>query len=273
MEMTGSTVLRNAWQGRWALVTGASAGIGEALAVELAAAGVNLVVTARRRERLEALALRLKAEHGIETRVLVADLEQAGAPQSIFDATEGQGTAIDVLVNNAGFGSYGEFYQCEANRQAAMVDVNCRAVVHLTRLFLPRMNQRKRGDVMIVASTASYQPVPYLATYAATKAFDRFLAEALAEEEKPYGVRVSALCPGPTESEFLDVAGAPKRGGRHYQPAAEVARRGLEGLVEGKSWVIPYTGGRLQTFAQRLAPRRFVTAMAGKMFRPEELKG
>jgi hypothetical protein len=271
--MTGSTLLRKAWQGRWALVTGASAGIGEALAVELAAAGVHLVLTARRRERLEALASRLKTEYKVETRVLVADLEQASAPQGLFEATEGQGTEIDVLINNAGFGLYGEFHKSDLDRLLAMVEVNCLVVVHLTRLFLPKMNLRRRGDVMIVASTAAYQPVPYISTYAATKAFDRFLAEALAEEEKPYGVRVSALCPGPTESEFSEVAGGQKPAGRHYQSAAEVARRGLEGLAQGKAWVIPYAGGRMQTFAQRLAPRRFVTAMAGKMFRPQELKG
>jgi uncharacterized protein len=268
----GSAILRKAWQGRWALVTGASAGIGEALAVELAAAGVHLVLTARRKDRLEALQSRLTAEFGVEVRVVVADLEHPDAPQQIFDATEGQGLQIDVLVNNAGFGAYGEFQKGDLGRLVAMVQVNCTAVVHLTRLFLPKMNQRRRGDVMIVASTASFQPVGYIATYAATKAFDRLLAEALAEEERPYGVRVSALCPGPTESEFFEVAGEREQKGPKRQAASEVARRGLEGLVQGKPWVIPYFGGRAQTFLQRLAPRRFVNAAAAKMFRPEESK-
>jgi short-subunit dehydrogenase len=153
-----------------------------------------------------------------------------------------------------------------------MVQVNCAAVVHLTRLFLPSMVERRRGAVLIVASTAAYQPVAYMATYAASKAFDRMLAEALAEEVKRYGVRVSALCPGPTESEFLEVAGGRTNDSRKMQSAAEVARLGLEGLVQGKHWVIPYLAGRVQVFAQRFVPRRMVSGAAERMFRPAKLK-
>ena len=125
----GSAILRKAWQGKWALITGASAGIGEAFAVELAAAGVNLVLTARRKDRLEAITARLAAEYKIQTRVIVADLEQPDAPEKIFAETEAAGLIIDVLVNNAGFGYYGEFGKGEPTRQAAMVQVNCSAVV------------------------------------------------------------------------------------------------------------------------------------------------
>jgi len=264
-----SAILRKAWQGKWALVTGASAGIGEALAVELAAAGANLVLTARRKDRLEALAARLGQDYGVQTKTLVADLEDPQAPETIFAATEGSGLAIDILVNNAGFGYYGEFAKGEPARQAAMVQVNCAAVVHLTNLFVPRMVARKRGYVLIVASTAAYQPVPYLATYAATKVFDRYLAEALAEEVKRHGLRVSALCPGPTESEFGQVAGAPTDQMRGVQKADIVARRGLEGLVHGKSWVIPYLVGQVGVFAQRFLPRRFVVRAVEKGFRPK----
>jgi uncharacterized protein len=267
-----STILRKAWQGKWALVTGASAGIGEAIAVELAEAGVHLVLTARRRDRLDALAERLRSQYLIQTKVIVADLVQAEAPQQIFDATEGAGLKVDVLVNNAGFGEYGEFLKSKLEMQLNMVQVNCTAVVHLTRLFLPRMVERRQGAVMIVASTAAYQPVAYMATYAATKAFDRLLAEALAEEVKRYGVRVSALCPGPTESEFQEVAGARMGETRKFQSAAQVSRLGLEGLVQGKHWVIPYLGGRVQVFAQRFVPRRMVSGAAERMFRPAELK-
>jgi len=265
----GSEVLRKAWQGKWALVTGASAGIGEAFAVELAAAGVNLVLTARRQNRLEALAARLAAEHKIEVKIIVADLEQPDAPENIFAATEGAGLRIDVLVNNAGFGYYGEFGEGDPARQAAMVQVNCTAVVVLTNLFLPRMMDRKQGDILLVASTASYQPVAYLATYAATKVFDRFLAEAIAEEVRKYGIRVSALCPGPTQSEFGEVAGVSLNQMRGFQTADIVARRGLEGLVRGKHWVIPYAVGQLGVFAQRFLPRRLVTAGVEKAFRPK----
>ncbi len=265
----GSALLRKQWQGKWALVTGASAGIGEALAAELAAAGVNLVLTARRQDRLEAIAARFKAEFGIQVRIIVADLEQPDAPEKIFAETQANGFAIDVLVNNAGFGYYGEFAQGGAPRQAAMVQVNCTAVVALTNLFLPAMIARKQGGILIVASTAAYQPVAYMATYAATKVFDRFLAEALAEEVKRHGVRVSALCPGPTESEFGQVAGYSSSQFRGSQKADIVARRGLEGLVRGKHWVIPYLAGRGVVFAQRFVPRRLVTWSAEKAFRPK----
>ena len=272
--MPGSTILRKAFEGRWALVTGASAGIGEALAIELAAAGANLILTARRADRLETLARRLGSEHRIQTQVIPADLADPGAPQRLFDATEGGGTAVDVLINNAGFGYYGEFVNGDPEWQRTMVDVNCTRVVDLTRLFLPRMIGRRRGDIMIVASTAAYQPVAYMATYAATKAFDRMLAEALAEETARFGIRVSALCPGPTESEFGKVAGAPAAAdrGRGFQKADEVARRGLEGLVGGKHWVLPSFVNAASVFMQRFVPRRTVTGAAEKMFRPESVK-
>jgi uncharacterized protein len=267
-----SASLRKAWQGKWAVVTGASAGIGEALAVELAEAGVHLVLTARRRDRLDALAERLRSKHSIQTKVIVADLTLPEAPQQIFDATEGAGLKVDVLVNNAGFGEYGEFLRSRMEMQLDMVQVNCTAVVHLSRLFLPAMVERRQGAVLIVASTAAYQPVAYMATYAASKAFDRMLAEALAEEMKRYGVRVSALCPGPTESEFQQVAGSRADESRKPQSAAEVARLGLEGLAQGKHWVIPYLAGRVQIFAQRFVPRRMVSSAAERMFRPAVLK-
>src|SRR5277367_2078127 len=142
-EAMASAILRKAWQGKWAVVTGASAGIGEAIAVELAEAGVNLVLTARRRERLDQLAERLRTGNGIQAQVIVADLTLPQAPQQIYDATEGAGLQVDVLVNNAGFGEYGEFLRSNLDAQVNMVQVNCVAVVHLTRLFLPRMVERR----------------------------------------------------------------------------------------------------------------------------------
>jgi short-subunit dehydrogenase len=267
-----SATLRKAWQGKWAVVTGASAGIGEAIAVELAEAGVNLVLTARRRERLDLLAERLRSKHSIQTQVIVADLTLPQSPQQIFDATEGAGLQVDVLINNAGFGEYGEFLRSRMEMQLDMVQVNCTAVVHLTRLFLPAMAARRQGAVMIVASTASYQPVPYLATYGATKAFDRMLAEALAEEMKRHGVRVSALCPGPTESEFTQVSGVRLGDRRKPQSAMPVARLGLEALAQGKHSIIPYLRGRVQVFAQRFMPRTVVTSAVERMLRPSTLK-
>jgi short-subunit dehydrogenase len=204
--------------------------------------------------------------------VIPDDLADAGAPQRLYDATEGKGIAVDVLINNAGFGYYGEFLNGDVAFQRTMVDVNCAAVVDLTHRFLPRMIERKRGDIMIVASTAAYQPVAYMATYAATKVFDRYFAEALAGETRRHGIRVSALCPGPTESEFGQVAGVRATDFRGAQSAQEVARLGLEGMAKGEQWVIPYTAGRIMVFAQRFFPRKMVTGAAERMFRPESVK-
>jgi short-subunit dehydrogenase len=259
------------WSGQWALVTGASAGIGKALAEELARGGTNLVLTARRLERLEELAQKLAADCKIQTKVFAADLTHTDAPEKIFQFTKEHGIAVELLINNAGFGAYGEFHTIEARRLGDMVQVNCGAVVQLTRLFLPEMVARRHGDVLIVASTASFQSVPYISTYAATKAFDLLFAEGLAEEMKPYGVRVCALCPGSTESEFAEVAGqtriAATRANR--ETAEKVARNGLRALASGRSYVISGLGNYLGVLGQRLVSRRMVARVAARMFRPQ----
>jgi uncharacterized protein len=258
------------WRGKWALITGASAGIGWALAEQLAAGGANLVLTARRRERLEALAEKLSKKHGVRIEVFPADLTLPVAAEQIFAFTEKQRIAVDLLVNNAGFGTYGLFHTSDHTRQVEMVQVNVAAVVTLTHLYLPGMIERRRGDILIVASTAAFQGVPYLTTYAATKAFDLLFAEALAEEVCRYGIRVCALCPGSTATEFQQVAGEPDRQVRHAETAGKVAHVGLEALARGKSYVISGVANYLRTHAQRLVPRQFVTRMAAKILRPPD---
>jgi short-subunit dehydrogenase len=255
------------WSGKWALVTGASAGIGKALAEELARGGTNLVLTARRKERLQSLAQQLQSKYKIETAIFAADLAQTSAPEAVFQFTRARSLEIDLLVNNAGFGQYGEFHTVETQRLLEMVQVNCSAVLHLTRLYLPVMVAKRRGDVLIVASTASFQAVPYISTYAATKVFDLYLAEGLAEEMKPYGIRVCALCPGTTASEFHKAAGHPEHSKGPQQSAQTVARNGLKALATGKSYVISGLGNYLGAHAQRLVPRRLVTSIAAKLFK------
>jgi short-subunit dehydrogenase len=257
------------WRGKWALITGASAGIGVALANELAAGGTHLVLTARRQERLDELARTLEAEHKIKTAVFAADLTEASAPEKIHDFTRAQKIDIQLLINNAGFGAYGELHTVEPQRLRDMVQVNCSAVVYLTRLFLPGMVERRSGDILILASTASFQAVPYISTYAATKAFDLLFAEGLAEEMKPYGIRVCALCPGSTESEFHMVAGQEKFM-RKAETAEKVARTGLTALAAGKSSVISGLGNYVGAWGERLVPRRMVTRIAGNIFRPRK---
>src|SRR6059058_2788217 len=255
------------WRGKWALITGASAGIGVALAEELASGGTNLVLTARRKDRLAELARRLTATHKINSELFPADLADSNAPEMIFSFAREKGLEINLLINNACFGQYGEFPSIEKQRLLDMVQVNCAAVVHLTRLYLPEMVARRRGDVLILASTASFQAVPYISTYAATKAFDLLFAEGLAEEMKSFGIRVCALCPGSTELEFHVVSGQEKFK-RRAEAAEKVAHQGLKALAAGKSYVIPGLGNYLGAHGERLVPRRFVTRMAGKMFKP-----
>src|SRR6202162_3428439 len=260
------------WGGKWALITGASAGIGVALAKELAAGGANLVLTARRQERLEELGKDLATKHKIKTSIFAADLADPSAPEKIYAFTRAQGIPVELLVNNAGFGAYGELPSVEVSRLLDMVQVNCAAVVHLTRLYLPEMLVRRSGDILILASTAAFQAVPYISTYAATKAFDLLFAEGLAEEMKPYGIRVCALCPGSTDSEFHEVAGQADVAAsmRSQETAEKVARTGLRALAAGKSYVISGMGNYLGAHSQRLAPRRMVSRIIAGMFRPKK---
>lgn len=259
---------RNKFRGRWAVVTGASAGIGVALARELAAHGANLILTARRKDRLDAFAAEL-AGRGVEVRTVVADLNDPGAPGQIYGATEGAGLPIDILINNAGLGLFGAFHTNPMDQELGQIRVNCEAMVGITRLFVPRMVERGRGWVLITASTASFQPVPYLSTYAATKAFDRFFALGLAQEVSRYGVKVTALCPGPTESEFFGIARADKVfRNRGVQSAEEVARLGIAALARGQRTVVPNFSGLFTSFLVRFLPVRLVTHFVAKVARP-----
>jgi uncharacterized protein len=256
------------WRGKWALVTGASAGIGWQLATQLAAGGANLVLTARREERLAQLAAEITARHPVQVETFPADLSRPRTPDEIFHFTQQKGLFIEVLINNAGFGAYGAFHKVPRQRLLDMVQVNVAAVVHLTHLFLPAMAERRSGYVMIVSSVAAFQPVPYISTYAATKAFDLLFAEAVAEEVRRDGVRVCALCPGPTSTEFQDVAHQPERTLRVQESAEKVARVGLEALAAGHPQVISGFKNWIMVEAQRLAPRRLVARAAADLFEP-----
>ena len=253
---------------KWALVTGASAGIGAALARELASHGARIILTARRRDRLEALAAELK-EKGTDVRILTADLNDPAAPQQIYDATEGVGLAVDILINNAGLGQFGVFAESPVEQELSQVRVNCESMVRLTRLFVPRMLERRRGWIMILASTASFQPVPYLSTYAATKVFDRFFALGLAAEVARFGIKVTALCPGPTESEFFQVARSENFMPGGKQTAEAVARIGVEAMARGRRTIVPYFGGKVTAFLVRFFPVSLITRFIEKAARPK----
>ena len=255
------------FNGRWALVTGASAGIGAALTRELASHGAKLILTARRRDRLETLAAELAAK-GTEVRIVVADLNDPAAPQQIYDATEGAGLPVDILINNAGLGQFGAFWTSPVEQELSQVRVNCEAVVRLSRLFVPRMVERRKGWVLVLASTASFQPIPYLTTNAATKVFDRFFALGLAAEVARFGIKVTALCPGPTESEFFEIARASVFK-RRVQPTADVARQAIAALARGQRTIIPNVSGRLTAFLVRFLPVGMITHLIEKVARGE----
>jgi hypothetical protein len=255
------------FNGKWALVTGASSGIGAAMARELAGRGAKLILSARRIDRLEALAAEFAAK-GVEVRIVAADLNDPFAPQQIYDATEGAGLAVDILINNAGLGQFGAFHMSPIDQELSQVRVNCDAVVRLSRLFVPCMVERRRGWVLVVASTASFQPIPYLSTYAASKVFDRFFALGLAAEVARFGIKVTALCPGATESEFFDIARASVFK-RSLQPTADVARMAIDALARGRRTIIPNFGGRLSAFLVRFLPVGLITHLIEKVARSE----
>jgi short-subunit dehydrogenase len=257
------------WRGKWALVTGASAGIGLEFARQLAAGGAHLVLTARRQDRLEKIAQELASKHGIRAETVAADLGITDEAGHIFGFTSAKKIEVELLVNNAGFGVYGEFSKADLGHQLEMVQVNCSAMVHLTHMYLPSMIARRHGDILIVASIAGFQAVPFFSIYAATKGFDLLFAEGLAEEVRPYGVRVCALCPGSTDSEFHAVAGTPRRSFKSRETAEKVARVGLQAIEKGKSYVISGAKNYLLTHGERLSPRSLVTKIAAKMYRPE----
>ncbi len=252
---------------RRALVTGASSGIGEVFARRLAAESYDLVLVARRADRLRALADELSGRHATTVETLVADLEtEAGCASVERVLAEG---AVDLLVNNAGFGTYGEFVRLPLDRELAEVKLNVVAVVRLTHAALGPMVGRGRGAVINVASTAAFQPIPYNATYAATKAFVLSFSEAVHEEVKGAGVTVCAVCPGPVRTEFveqagIDVAGVPDLA---WVDAGEVVSLAIEAARAGRPVEVPGTLNKLTAAASRLAPRSVVRRIAGSIFK------
>ena len=256
------------WKGQTALVTGASYGIGTAFANKLAADGAHLILTARSRERLESLARELRSKHGINVTLIEADLAQPDAPQFIFDEVQRQGLRVDLLINNAGFGAAGDFAKLPLTRQLEMIQVNVTALVALAHLFVQPMLQRRAGGIINVSSTAAFQGVPYFAVYSATKSFILNFSEALWGECRHQGVRVSALCPGATESNFQVVAGTANRKLRgNVQTAEEVVDAALDALAQGRSHVVTGWNNKLMVQLERLASRKTMVSAAEGLFK------
>lgn len=249
-----------------ALITGASVGIGYELAKVFARRGHDVVLVARNREQLEKVAAECRTL-GAESRVIAKDLSVPGAAEENFDELSRAGVQVDVLVNNAGFGTHGPFAGIDTDADLGLLQVNIVALTHLTKLFLRPMVARGGGKILNVASVAAFQPGPFMATYYASKAYVLSFSEALAAEVARHGITVTALCPGPVKTEFQSRAGieATRLSRGHMLDAATVAEAGFRGLMRGRRVVIPSTPDKLIVLGSRLGPRRLSTWIAGKL--------
>ncbi|MGA2441134.1 MAG: SDR family oxidoreductase [Tepidisphaeraceae bacterium] len=247
--------------GKTALVTGASVGIGRDLAELFAHDGHQLVLTARSEPQLQELAAKLRGQYRVNVEVIVQDLSVADAPQRVFDCL--QSKPIDYLVNNAGFGKLGPFAESDLSTQLGMLQVNVVALTHLTRLFLPGMLKRGSGRIMNVASVAAFLPGPRMAVYHASKAYVLSFSEALASELSGSGVTVTAMCPGPTKTEFQVRAGAADTAlfRMGAMSSAKAARIGYGAMMRGKRSVVTGFSNKLSAFGTRLVPRRTTAAI------------
>lgn len=257
-----------------ALITGASSGIGEEFAQQLAAKQTNLILVARSQDKLEELASKLQHQYSINAEVIVQDLTIPAAGKTVFDLVQQKGLTVDLLINNAGFGDYGEFSDRDLTRQLSMIQLNITVLTELTGLFLPAMKQRGQGGIMNISSIAGFQPLPYMSVYAATKAFVLSLSEALWAENKDTGVRILAVCPGPTESDFFKVADFPDSLAESQSktmsmtPAKDVVTEALKALYKGQSSIV--TGGfanQLIVNIPRFVPRDFLVSAVEKQFK------
>ena len=250
-----------------ALITGASSGIGLELARKFAAEHYDLVLVARNRARLMEIGAELQKQFGVNVRIAPKDLSHSKAPQELFDELTEAGVKVDTLVNNAGFGGYGEFATSNMQHELEMLQVNIVSLTQLTKLFLPQIISTK-GAVMNVASTAAFQPGPLMAVYYASKAYVLSFTEAIAEELASRGVKVSALCPGPVPSGFQDRAnlhGSPMLKSPAVLSAAEVAAIGYDGLQKGERVVIAGKLNKIGVQMLRLSPRDMVTRLVRKI--------
>jgi len=243
-----------------ALITGASAGLGVEFARQLSKRGHRLVLVARRKDRLEALAKELG-----NARAVAIDLSKANAAAKLITNLEAAGEEVEILVNNAGFGLIGRFAELDAKRERQMIDLNVGVLADLCRTIAPGMIGRKSGAILNVASTAAFQPGPKMAVYFATKAFVLSFTESLHEELKPHGIKVCSLCPGPTRTEFGEVAGFGGNGAFETvaMEAGDVVEAGLKGMDRNRAVVVPGLINKIVATSTRFAPRSVVRKIAG----------
>lgn len=251
------------------LITGASGGIGEAFARKLAGENHNLVLVARSEKKLHELCDELMLKHQITAHYVAQDLTEFESDKNLFDETERHGFEIDWLINNAGFGSMGDFAALPLENELEMVSLNIMALVALTHRYLQKMRERGNGTIINVSSAAGFQPVPFMATYAATKAFVTSFSEALAEENRPYGITVTALCPGPTDTDFFRVANAKALQMKGMQSPEEVVETALDAARRGRASVVSGWTNYLSSILGSYVPNAIVTRAISGVLRPQ----
>jgi short-subunit dehydrogenase len=252
------------FDGQVALITGASSGIGSAYARAFAARGASLVVVARSADKLEALADELRARHSVPVEVIAQDLSVPESSKALLEKVANLGRQVDILINNAGFGTYGSFVDLDPARLHAETQLNCGTLVDLSRGVLPSMTKRRQGVIVNVASTAAFQPIPTMAVYGATKAFVLSFSVALAEEVRASGVRVIAVCPGATDTGFFDVAGARNtRMTLSMRTVDHVVATTFRGLEAGSSYTVDGLLNAISAYGARLSPLGIAAKVAG----------
>jgi uncharacterized protein len=249
------------------LITGGSSGIGAAFARKLATRGRNVLLVARSEDKLITLCNELGRISGVRAQYFVLDLNEPDAGARLFEETRKRQLDIEMLINNAGFGSMGDFARLDLTNELKIIDLNIKSLVELTHHFLVPMRERKGGTIINVASTAGFQPVPFMATYAATKAFVLSFSEALWEENRKHGVHVMALCPGVTETNFFEASHMDRPPMRAIQSPEAVVEAALRGLARHKSSVVSGWSNLLMIESERLVPRSMVIKLAGKALR------
>lgn len=251
------------------LITGASSGIGETFAKKLAAENHNLVLVARSEKKLHELCDELMLKYKITAHYVALDLTGFEADKRLFEETEKHGMEVDWLINNAGFGSMGDFAEMDIENELEMIGLNVMALVALTHRYLPQMRARGKGVIINVSSAAGFQPIPFMATYAATKAFVTSFSEAIAEENRSFGITVTALCPGPTDTNFFKASDASPVHMKGMQSSEEVVETALKAVRRGKSTVISGLTNKIGAYLGTLAPNSLVTKTIGGVLRPK----
>ncbi len=259
-------------KGQWALVTGASGGIGKEMALYLASFGVNLILAARNKSKLDETAQSARDLYGIETSVISIDLSVAGAARKLYDEIKKTGVKVDILANNAGYGLHGFFNDVALEKHSAMLRLNIMALTELTGLFLEDMKKNNNGQILLTASSAAFQPTPEYSDYGASKSYVLNFGNALRYELKKQKLNIhcSVLCPGPTDTSFLKTAEHGKTGlffKLFMMKPDKVAKIGIKAMLKNKPFVVSGFWNKIMAFSTRFIPRRLITSIAYRMMK------